>query len=83
MTFKNFLIALFVSFFFLSCTQDNDITVPRNLEEYIATSSNTNLGEVFACAATACSSSTYIFYYPEEGATDIRYYQADSLDVDE
>ena len=85
MTFKIFLIAVFVSFFIFSCTEDNDITVPRNLQEYIDSSSTEGLGEVIACAASAegSTSLSYIFYYPEEGATDIRYYEADSLDVDE
>lgn len=85
MTFKNFLIAIFVTFFFFSCTEDNDITVPRNLQEYIESSSTNDLGEVIACAASASGSTSvsYIFYYPEAGATDIRYYEADSLNVDE
>ncbi|KGL58585.1 hypothetical protein [Polaribacter sp. Hel1_85] len=85
MTFKNYLIALFVSLFFFSCTEDNDVTVPRNLQEYIDSSSTKDFGEVIACAASAegSTSLSYVFYYPEEGATDIRYYEADSLDVDE
>ncbi|ARV16419.1 hypothetical protein [Polaribacter sp. SA4-12] len=85
MTFKNFLIAVFVSFFIFSCTEDNDITVPRNLQEYIDSSSSSDLGEVIACAASVSGSTSlsYIFYYPVEGATDIRYYEADSLNVDQ
>ena len=69
----------------ISCTEDNDVTVPRNLQEYLDTSSDSNLGEVIACAANANgnTSLTYVFYYPEEGATDIRYYEADSLNIDE
>jgi hypothetical protein len=85
MTFKSFLISVFVSLFLFSCTEDNDVTVPRNLQEYITASSNNDLGEVIACAASVSGSTSisYIFYYPEEGATDIRYYEADSLNVDE
>lgn len=85
MIFKNFFIAVFVSLFLFSCTEDNDISVPRNLQEHIESSSSTGLGEVIACAASADGNTdlSYIFYYPEEGATDIRYYEADSLDVDE
>ena len=85
MTFKNFLIAVFVSFFLFSCTEDNDITVPRNLQEYIDATTSNDLGEVIACAASVSGSSdvSYIFYYPVEGATDVRYYEADSLEVDE
>ena len=64
MTFKNFLIAVFVSFFLFSCTEDNDITVPRNLQEYIDATSSNDLGEVIACAASVSGSSdvSYIFY---------------------
>lgn len=85
MTFKNFLISVCASFFLFSCTEDNDITVSRNLQEYIDSSSTKDLGEVIACAASASGSTSlsYIFYYPEKGATDIRYYEADSLEVDE
>ena len=77
------LLYIFIFSSIFSCTEDNDITVPRNLQEYIATSSNNGLGEVIACAASVNASLTYIFYYPEKGATDIRYYETDSLDVDE
>lgn len=83
MSFKNFLVAVFVSFLLFSCTEDNDVTVPRNLQEYIEASSNNNFGEVIAFAASANANLTYIFYYPEKDATDIRYYEADSLNVDE
>ena len=85
MDFKLFLISVFASFFFLSCSEDNDVSVSRNLQEYIESSSTKDLGEVVAFAASASGSTSlsYIFYYPEKGATDIRYYEADSLDVDE
>ncbi len=84
MKFQNVLIILFFSVVLFSCTEDNDVTVPRNLQEYIETISDNNLGEVIACAANQNGNSnlTYIFYYPEEGATDIRYYETDSLNVD-
>lgn len=67
-----------------SCAEDNDITVPRNLQDYIDITSNNDFGEVIACAANAAgnTSLTYVFYYPEIGASDIRYYEADSLNVD-
>ena len=85
MTFKNFWSTIIVSFILFSCTEDNDVIVPRNLQEYIETTSDSSLGEVIACAAAANGNKnlSYIFYYPEEGATDIRYYEADSLNVDE
>ncbi|OAD43401.1 hypothetical protein [Polaribacter atrinae] len=85
MTIKNFLITVFISLFLSSCTEDNDITVPRNLQEYIDVSTNTDLGDVFAYAASASGSTTltYVYFAPEERATDIRYYEADSLNVDQ
>ena len=85
MDFKLFSLSVFASFFLLSCTEDNDISVSRNLQEYIDSSSTNDLGEVIAFAASASGSKSlsYIFYYPEKGATDIRYYEADSLEVDE
>ena len=82
MTFKKYLIAVFIPFLLFSCTEDNDVTVPRNLQEYLETTSDNDFGEVIACAASVSSSLTYIFYYPKEGASDIRYYEADSLNVD-
>lgn len=84
MKIKYFLFAIFFIPLFLSCSEDNDITTPRNLAEYIATVSNQDFGEVIACAASANgnTSLSYIFYYPETGATDIRYYEANSIDDD-
>ncbi|WP_397445233.1 hypothetical protein [Polaribacter sp. R77954] len=71
--------------FYCSCSEDNDITTPRNLQEYIETFSSEDAGNVIACAASADGNTklTYVFYYPEEGATDIRYYEANSVNVDE
>ncbi len=80
---KKYFIFLTFLAFCCSCSEDNDITTPRNLQEYIATFSNEDVGNVIACAASADGNSnlTYIFYYPVAGATDIRYYEADSLNV--
>lgn len=83
MRIKKIFLLVFISII-VSCSEDNDITTPRNLEEYIASVSNSELGEVIACAASAAGSTSlsYIFYYPETGATDIRYYEASSVDDD-
>tara|TARA_R110002126_G_C10490437_1_gene503709 strand:+ start:18114 stop:18860 length:747 start_codon:yes stop_codon:yes gene_type:complete len=80
---KKHLILITVLAFFMSCSEDNDIITPRNLQEYITSISNDNLGNVIACAANADGNTglTYIFYYPEDGVTDIRYYEADSLNI--
>ena len=84
MSIKNFLITVFVSLFLFSCSEDNDVTVPRNLKDYLSTISDNDFGEVIACAASASGNTniTYIFYYPETGAKDIRYYEANDLTVD-
>lgn len=80
---KYYLVLIAIVISCISCSEDNDISTPRNLQEYIDTFNTDNLGNVIACAANADgnSSQTYIFYYPEEGATDIRYYEADSLNI--
>ena len=84
MKIKYAVLVLFLIPFFFACSEDNDVTTPRNLEEYIATVSNQDFGEVIACAASADGNKnlSYIFYYPEDGATDIRYYEAESVDDD-
>lgn len=83
MNIKHFLLLIAFSILFFACSEDNDITTPRNLQEYVNTLSNKDFGEVIACAASSGTSLTYVFYYPEEGASDIRYYEADSLNVDQ
>jgi hypothetical protein len=85
MTVKNLLIVVFISLFIFSCTEDTDITVPRNLQEYIEASSNNDIIETFAYAASANGSTSIVYIYvaPEDGATDVRYYEADALSVDE
>jgi hypothetical protein len=69
-----------------SCSEDTDSTVPRNLQEYMNVNLNVQENAVFAFAANAASNTslTYIFYYPETGASDIRYYELTvaSLDKD-
>jgi hypothetical protein len=86
MKFKTLLLlASFVFLLFFSCAEDTDITVPRNLQEYITVNSNRDLDTVIACAASASGSTSlsYIFYYPVDGATDIRYYETETTAVDE
>ena len=84
MNVKTFLYVLICAVFVFSCAEDNDVTVSRNLQEYLEASFSNEFGEVIACAASANGNTNlaYIFYYPEEGASDIRYYEADSLNVD-
>ncbi|WP_439128182.1 hypothetical protein [Polaribacter sp.] len=60
-----------------ACSQDNDVQVARSLQEYIEENPNFKTQSVLAYAANAAGNInlTYIFYYPEVGATDIRYYE--------
>ncbi|MDP5105636.1 MAG: hypothetical protein NWQ31_05635 [Polaribacter sp.] len=81
-----FLLFICCSISFFSCSEDSDITTPRNLQEYIDANSNRELDEVIACAANADANLalSYIFYYPVAGASQVRYYETDGIDgVDE
>ncbi|ARV06506.1 hypothetical protein BTO04_07240 [Polaribacter sp. SA4-10] len=79
MKITHFLLLISISILYFSCSEDNDVTVSRNLQGYLDENATTQFGNVIACAASADgnTSLTYIFYYPEEGASDIRYYEAD------
>jgi len=83
MAIRSFIVVLCISIFY-SCSEDTDVIVPRNLEEYRATFGDQDFGNVIACAATqnGNASLTNVFYYPEDGASDIRYYEAESIDDD-
>lgn len=85
MRLHRFLLFITFSVFLFSCSEDNDITTPRNLKEYIEANSNREIDNVIACAANADGNLdlSYIFYYPIDGSSEVRYYEADSLNVDE
>ena len=74
-----------LSIIFISCSEDNDVTITRNLQEYINANSGRTLDNVIACAANenGNSSLSYIFYYPIIGATDMQYFETSDLTVDE
>jgi hypothetical protein len=76
MVFKK-IILLVICILICSCSEDTDLSVARNLQEYIDGSSNVATKAVVAYAAHAEANTnlTYIFYYPEVGASDIRYYE--------
>jgi hypothetical protein len=84
MKHPHFLLFLTFSIFFFSCSEDNDISTPRNLQEYITANNNRELDAVIACAANADAnlSLSYIFYYPVSGSSEVRYYETDGLDID-
>jgi hypothetical protein len=84
MDFKK-IVFLLICISVCSCSEDTDIIVPRNLQEYIDENSNVGEETIFAYAANASSNTSlaYIFYYPEEGASDIRYYELTAATLDE
>jgi hypothetical protein len=84
MVFKK-IVSLFICISILSCSQDTDIKVSRNLQEYINENQNVVEKKVVAFAANAEANTSLIsiFYYPEEGASDIRYYELTDSSLDE
>lgn len=85
MSAKQFIFTITLFFSIVSCSEDTDISVARNLQEYIDEISNISEKAVVAYAANAEAniSLTYVFYYPEEGASDIRYYELTAASLDE
>lgn len=83
MNFKNVLFFLVFIAAFFSCSEDADSTVARNLQEYIDQNSNKEFATFTAFAANAAGNQalSYIFYVPEQGATDIRYYEMVDADA--
>ena len=79
MNFKTTVLLLILGFLY-ACSKDNDVTTPRNLQEYLDVNSSLILDEVIACAARSKTPSTvFIYYYPIENVSDIRYYETDSI----
>lgn len=68
-------------FILTSCSEDND-DVLQTLATYIE-GETIEVGAVIACAASDKDSGDILtFYYPEEGASDIRYYETLNNQVD-
>lgn len=55
----------------------------ENLQSYVNANSQNPIGEVIACAASDAqnNSISYVFYYPVIGATDIRYYETETVAI--
>jgi hypothetical protein len=83
MDFKK-IIFLLICISICSCSEDTDITVLRNLQEYIDEISNVEEKVIFAYAANATSNTSlaHVVYYPEEGASEIRYYELTAATLD-
>lgn len=66
-----------------SCSEDADDNLDSTLQQYVATTSF-ETGAVIACAASDISNEAVLtFFYPEPGATNTRFYQTETIDVDE
>ncbi len=69
-------------FVLMSCSKDNDDDV-QTLANYI-TGKTTESGAVIACSASDKNTGEILtFYYPELGASDVRFYETKSTQVDE
>jgi hypothetical protein len=74
---------ILISLVLVSCSNDDDGVVDSNvLSEYLK-NRITEMGSVIACAASDIDDSNTIltFYYPEVGATDIRFYETETVVV--
>lgn len=82
---KILFIVFFASVLFSSCTKEKANINPDNLQEYLNLNSGLITDEVIGCAASDefDASISYIFYYPEVGATEIQYFETENSSVDE
>ena len=78
-------VCVVVILFCVSCTKEKAIGNPNNLQEYLNLNSGLETDEVIACAASAefDTSTSYVFYYPVIGATEIQYFETDGVNIDE
>lgn len=69
-------------FIFLSCSK-NELSIDT-LQGYMTEKKHLTKDEVIACAASDKSNSniSYIFYYPILGATNIQYFETESIHLD-
>lgn len=76
------LIAFVIGFMLLSCSNDDDsILVSNILSDYLL-NNITETGAVIACAARDENTNAILtFYYPEDSAINVRYYETETADV--
>ncbi|WP_136480243.1 hypothetical protein [Cognatitamlana onchidii] len=81
---KKRLVVVLLSLLIISCNSNDDTLLNSSLSAYV-TGKTTELGGVIACAASDMDNSDTVltFYYPEEGATNIRLYETNTVNVDE
>lgn len=67
----------------LSCSND-ELETYTNLQEYMSLQNEVDVIDVIACAASdrIDSDKTYIFFYPVLGATEIKYFETETTEVD-
>lgn len=67
-----------------ACSEDTDTIVARNLQGYLDENSGREMDTLIAFAANEEGNTalTYVYYYPETGATDIRYYETANTSAD-
>ncbi|TXD48035.1 hypothetical protein [Polaribacter sp. IC073] len=84
MVFKK-IVLLLIGILMFSCSEDTAISVARNLQEYIDETSKISEQPVVAYGANADANTrlTYVFYYPEAGASEVRYYELTAGSLDE
>ncbi|MGB5417363.1 hypothetical protein [Algibacter sp.] len=76
----SYIILCFVSL--LSCSEDHDDAV-QTLSNYTQ-GSTFELGAVIACAASDKNTGEILtFYYPESGASNVRFYETKTIELDE
>lgn len=78
---RKYVVILISACFIVNCSEDNitkDFTV---LQNYLDTRSF-DMGAVIACAGNnSDNSKTQIYYYPELGATNIQYFESDTVNA--
>ena len=81
---KKITLILFLSIC-VSCTKEKVEIVPQNLQEYLNINSGLIADEVIACAASdkIDATTSYIFYYPVLGASEIQYFETDNTNINE
>lgn len=79
------LITLMIILSFFSCTKEDELQ-ENILADYIELNSSLELADLIACAGGkrdglfgVASEPTSVFFYPIEGATDFRYFEAESI----
>jgi len=74
---------IFAFLLLLSCSDTDDVITENTLAFYTINRA-IETGAVIACAGSDIDTNNILtFYYPEEGATDIRFYETNTTEVDQ